>query len=230
MRYICMMYLLKFLSLRGTGISEVPSQVGKLEHLQTLDTSETGLGGLPKTVTNLEKLERLQFYSKVGWYVMWRLPRGLKRMKALRVVKNAILKNNIEVTQEIGELEQELCLYIDSGSIGDNTQVLEELAASLSKTYSLRSLNIGDLGNTTILKFLHSLPMPPRLLRHLRITGDIGGHLPKWIDSLTYLVEILISWVDLSGDEPFSVLCKLPNLKSIVMESVKMCHILTCLG
>jgi disease resistance protein RPM1 len=92
MRYICMMYLLKFLSLKGTGISEVPSQVGKLEHLQVLDTRHRGLGGLPKTVTNLEKLERLQFYSKLGWYVMWRLPRGLKRMKALRVVNNAILE------------------------------------------------------------------------------------------------------------------------------------------
>ncbi|XP_066393422.1 disease resistance protein Pik-2-like [Miscanthus floridulus] len=220
MRYICMMYLLKFLSLKGTGISEVPSQVGKLEHLQILDTRHTGLGGLPKTVTNLEKLERLQFYSKLGWYVMWRLPRGLKRMKALRVVNNAILENNIEVAQEIGELEelQELTLYIDSGSIGDNTQVLEELAASLSKTYSLRSLNIGDLGWTKILKFLHSLPMPPRLLRYLRITGDMGGHLPKWIGSLTYLVEAVISWVDLSDDEPFGVLCKLPKLKSIVME------------
>ncbi|KAK8459002.1 hypothetical protein SEVIR_2G055000v4 [Setaria viridis] len=219
MKYICRLYLLKFLSLKGTGISQVPPQVEKIEHLQTFDVQGTQLKVLPKSVTNLEKLERLLFSSKHGWEVMWRLPQGLSKMKGLRELHNAILENDIEVAKEIGKLEQlqYLTLYIDSYNI-DNTEVLECFAKSLSDMHSLRSLNMGDLGWTSILKFLHELPTPPRLLRYLRMTGEIGGRLPHWIGSLTCLIEISICWALLSGDEPFGVLCKLPNLKSITLD------------
>jgi disease resistance protein RPM1 len=221
MRCICRLYLLKFLNLKGTDIKEVPPQVGKLEHLQTLDIRNTDLGGLPDSLTHLEKLDRLQFSSTRGWDIMWRLPRRLRKMKALRVVSNAVLGDDIVVAHEVGELEklQEMCLYIDSHSIGNNYKVLQTLAMSLSRMYSLRSLNIGDLGWTSsILEFLHQLPRSPFLLRFLRITGQIGGRLPAWIGALTNLVEFVIAWVELSGDEPFGILCKLPNLRSISME------------
>lgn len=219
MRCICRLYLLKFLNLKGTDIKEVPPQVGKLEHLQTLDVRDTDLGGLPDSLTHLEKLDRLQFSSTRSWRIMWELPRRLRKMKALRVVSNAVLGDDIVVAREVGELEkiQEMCLYIDSDSIGDNKEVLQVLARSLGRMYSLQSLSMGDLGWTSILGFLHDLPRPPFLLRFLRITGEIGGRLPAWIGALTNLVEINISWVDLSGDEPFCVLCKLPNLRSISM-------------
>ncbi|RCV09698.1 hypothetical protein SETIT_2G050400v2 [Setaria italica] len=220
MKYICRLYLLKFLSLKGTGISQVPPQVDKIEHLQTFDVQDTRLKGLPKSVTNLEKLERLQFSSKHGWDVMWRLPQGLSKMKGLRELDHAILENDIEVAKEIGKLEQlqYLTIYIDSYSI-DNAEVLECFAKSLSDLHSLRSLHIGALGWTSIMQFLHELPTPPRLLRYLGMQGEIGGRLPHWIGSLTYLIEICICWARLDGDEPFGVLCKLPNLKSISLNA-----------
>ncbi|KAJ1288850.1 hypothetical protein BS78_02G119500 [Paspalum vaginatum] len=221
MRYICRLCLLKFLNLKDTGIEEMPLEVGKLEHLQVLDVRGSGLGGLPETLTDLEKLERLEFKSNIGWDIFWKLPKGISNMKALRVVSNSLLGNDIQVAQEIGELKQlqEFCVYIDSYQIKvDDKEILDELATSFSKMYSLRSLNIGEMAWTDILKFLHHLPAPPRLLRYLRMTGEIGGKLPYWIASLTYLGEIVIAWVYLSGDEPFGVLRKLPNLKSIGME------------
>jgi disease resistance protein RPM1 len=216
---ICRLHLLKFLNLKGTDIRVVPPQVGRLEHLQTFDIRDTDLDELPDSLIKLEKLECLQFSSNLSWNTMWKLPRGLRKMKALRVVTNAVLPNDIVVAREVGKLRklQEIVLYIDSYTIGDNMEVLQELARSLGRMYSLRSLHIGDLGWTSsILEFLHDLPAPPRLLRFLRITGEIGGRLPNWIGALTNLVVFAISWVDLSGDdEPFGIICKLPNLRSV---------------
>ncbi|KAJ1256148.1 hypothetical protein BS78_K079200 [Paspalum vaginatum] len=64
MRSICKLYLLRFLSLKGTDISQVPPHVEKLEHLQTLDVRDTPVKGLPETVNKLYKLERLQSYAQ----------------------------------------------------------------------------------------------------------------------------------------------------------------------
>ncbi|GJN19856.1 hypothetical protein PR202_gb07169 [Eleusine coracana subsp. coracana] len=61
---ICRMYLLRFLSLKGTDIKAIPPKVGDLEHLQTLDVRQTDLKDLPKTIKKLEKLEHLLFSGK----------------------------------------------------------------------------------------------------------------------------------------------------------------------
>ncbi|WVZ62474.1 hypothetical protein U9M48_012222 [Paspalum notatum var. saurae] len=222
MRSICKLYLLRFLSLKGTDISQVPPQVEKLEHLQTLDVRDTPVKGLPETVNKLYKLERLQISYNNDANCMWRLPPGLKKMKALREVGFSVLGNHLQVARDVGELEQlrELVVYVDD--IGFDKDVLEELAKSLSKSYSLRHLIIGDVGYGETLNFLHGLPAPPRLLRYLMIGGGISG-LPPWIGSLAYLVQFNMSWGKLVGDQLFGVLCELPSLKTIVIQN--MCYV-----
>jgi disease resistance protein RPM1 len=220
-RYACQLHLLKFLSFKDTTIREVPCQISNLENLQTLDLRGTELAKrLPTTVTELEKLERL--HTSTLWY----LPEGLSSMKALREVALAVL-DNVKVAWELGKLEQlqELSIHVDTTKIRhDDAEgkeaFVQEVANSLSKLYSLRSLNItGE--DTGKLKCLHRLQEPPRLLRHLRIGGAMGCHqLPSWVGSLTYLVEIILTDVgNLRDDEPFGVLCKLPSLQSIRMEN-----------
>ncbi|TVU41707.1 hypothetical protein EJB05_15251, partial [Eragrostis curvula] len=215
MRYICRLYLLKFLSLRGTIISVVPRQIEKLEHLQVFDVSATHLKELPETVTNLERLESLQFSKRYEWNTMWMMPRGLKKMKALQKVRFALLGNDIQVAQEVGELKQlqDICVYINSVE----ESVLREFGVSLSRISTLRRLSIGDLchdNNSKTLDFLHSLRTPPRYLQYLRIAGGIKK-LPTWVGSLTFLVEFDMSRGKLVGDQLFGVLCLLPNLKSV---------------
>ncbi|KAJ1257712.1 hypothetical protein BS78_10G017400, partial [Paspalum vaginatum] len=103
---ICHMYLLRYLSLRGTDISVMPLKVRELEHLQTLDVRATGLSALPETVIKLEKLERLFFSQKDVWSTMWKPPQGLWKMKALREVGWVLLEDDdVQVAQEVGELE-----------------------------------------------------------------------------------------------------------------------------
>ncbi|CAM0878497.1 unnamed protein product [Alopecurus aequalis] len=217
MRDVCGLYLLRFLSLKGTSVGVMPPEVGNLEHLQTLDVQNTCLGGLPETVTRLTKLERLRFSHKTEWYIMWVLPRGLSKMKALREVANASLKGNAEVARELGELEhlEDLCVYLEFSESED--EVLNELASSLNNAYSLRSLNLGDMEYTKVLNFTLRLTSAPPLLRYFRSAGHIDK-LPDWILSLTHLVDFAMSWADLVGDQLFGVLSQLPSLKSISME------------
>ncbi|TVU41765.1 hypothetical protein EJB05_15312, partial [Eragrostis curvula] len=216
MRYICRLYLLKFLSLKGTDIKEVPPQIKKLEHLQTLDVRHTQVPGLPETVTELYKLERLQIsHHNIKTHLMWRLPPGLGKMKALREVGFAFLGNDVQVARDLGELEQlqEISIYADTDNIND-MEVLRELSKSLSKSYSLKRLIIGDVGFGKALNILHEITKPPQLLRYLMIAGAIDG-LPTWVGSLTHLVQFNMSWGLLVGDQLYDVLCQLPSLRTI---------------
>uniref|UniRef100_A0A0E0MK36 Uncharacterized protein n=1 Tax=Oryza punctata TaxID=4537 RepID=A0A0E0MK36_ORYPU len=222
MSCICRMYLLRFLSLKGTDIKVMPSRVGDLEHLQMLDVRQTQLKDLPKTVTKLEKLEHLLFFDKgdSGWI----LPQGINKMKALRQLKKSAVVFDAKVAEEIGELDQlqELAIFVDSGK-EMNEDVDKKLASSLSKMYSLRWLDIGNLNAgkwpfSKIMKFLHDIKSPPQLLRYLRICGHID-RLPNWVESLHDLVELQLRWTHLYCDELFNVLCKLPNLKRLFLGS-----------
>jgi disease resistance protein RPM1 len=105
MRCICRLYLLRFLSLKGTDISEVPLQIEKLEHLQTFDVRDTPVRGLPATLKKLYKLERLQINYSDDPDRMWRLPLGLHKMKALRGVGFSVLGNDVQVAKDVGQLE-----------------------------------------------------------------------------------------------------------------------------
>ncbi|XP_066391649.1 disease resistance protein Pik-2-like [Miscanthus floridulus] len=224
-RYACNLYLLRLLSLRGTNITKVPWQIENLEHLQTLDLDYTLLTELPETITKLEKLEHIRFSNRDDfWGTMWTIPRGISKMKALRVLRRVTLGNeDTDAAQEVGELEQ---LQVFVVSLDDRKAIVDEdvlrnLALSLSKMCSLRWLWIGhrrsDNNNSKqkqVLNFLHHLPAPPRLLQTLWITGDVDG-LPGWIGSLTHLVTFTILDTTLAGDQLFGILCKLPNLKSL---------------
>ncbi|VAH25095.1 unnamed protein product [Triticum turgidum subsp. durum] len=214
MKHVCRMYLLRFLNLCGTDITVIPPRISDLEHLQALHASGTLLSELPGTVTKLAKLEHLTFSNKEEWYTMWRPGKGLSKMKALRVVTNMLMDENHEVAREIAELEQleDLCLYVNCS----DSNVLTQLAKSLSKVRSLRSLNIGDIGwDDNSLDFI--IEMSPSLsLHYLRIAGGIS-ELPGWVRSLSSLAQITITWARLVDDQLYDVLCKLPNLKSINM-------------
>ncbi|CAM0958914.1 unnamed protein product [Alopecurus aequalis] len=230
MGYICRMYLLRFLNLKGTDIRVLPSKIGQLEHLQTLDVRSTALEGLPKTVTELEKLDSLLCSNehKYGLNCLWEAPKGLRKMKALRKLNSLTVRSNMDAIEEIGELEQlqELDIYV---ALGIHQDYQDKLDKSLSRLYSLRRLNLQVAGNTESDKnFLQNLKStPPRLLRYLRFCGTLEGFtgvhdaptLTNWVGKLTNLVEFVIAWAYLRGDTLFDVLSKLPNLKFLTLES-----------
>ena len=134
MRDVCRLYLLRFLNLRGTPISVMPSKVGDLEYLETLDVQSTEIIDMLQTVTKLRRLEKLRAFQ-------WVLPRGLMNMKALREVDGAVLADvNVQVAREIGELQQLQVLYLEvyHSVVEEDEEAKEEfvhaLGSSLRKT------------------------------------------------------------------------------------------------
>ncbi|CAO2206065.1 unnamed protein product [Urochloa humidicola] len=223
MGYICRMYLLRFLNLKGTDVNELPQEVGKLKHLQTIDARLTFLRDLPTSVIELEEVESLQFSNKQDRKIRWMPPLGVNKMKALRKVNNVVLSSKIKYPQQICELEQlqELEIYVDSTEPAINQDVYVKFISSLGKLRSLRYLNIGDIDfDREVMDFLHYLHSPPWLLRYLRISGGLAKRgLPRWVGLLSNLVEFVIAWAYLDGDQLFDILCKLPNLKRLCLES-----------
>ncbi|CAN6181428.1 unnamed protein product [Urochloa humidicola] len=229
LKNICRLYLLRFLSVKGTNVKKMPSRVKNLEHLQTLDARDTRLRGLPKTVTSLVKLERILFKHKEKWDTLWKLRPGIKKMKALRELELACLEDDVcaqQVATELGELLnlQHIGIYI----FCRENKVLETLASSLSNLDSLQHLNISRIGGS--LQFLDHMSIP-RQLRSLRLEGVLvdkgpllGKRLPGWVgSSLTCLVKIVIMHTELTGDNLFDALYELPKLKIIVMQ--KDCYV-----
>ncbi|XP_037480861.1 disease resistance protein Pik-2-like [Triticum dicoccoides] len=221
LRYICRMYLLRFLNLKGTAISEMPEEVGELENLEMLDARETHLKDLPKTVSKLQKLEHLQI-SNHGNNNGWIARRGQGRMKALRTVNKLVLKCDVNAAQEIGDLQQlrELGIVVDMTDMSSPLvqEVNQKLAESLSKMFSLRWLNIRSTSyDKNAMNFLHDVKSPPRLLQYLRIGAGISK-LPDWIGSLNNVVDLFIAWTFVTGDQLFEPVCKLRNLERMHLE------------
>ncbi|XP_037489890.1 disease resistance protein Pik-2-like [Triticum dicoccoides] len=90
--HVCRMYMLRFLGLKGTYITNLPPEVGGLENLETLDVRD--LRDLPKTVSKLEKLEHLQISNK-EYTECWIARKGLGRMKALRMVNTIVFARSL---------------------------------------------------------------------------------------------------------------------------------------
>ncbi|XP_037456873.1 disease resistance protein Pik-2-like [Triticum dicoccoides] len=219
LRYICKMYLLKFLSLRGTDISVMPPEICNLEHLQTLDVEDTLLETLPNTMIKLIKLEQLMFSNRNRWLILWTLPKGISKMKALRELSRVVIRS-VEVAQEIGDLQQleRIFVYLDKSS-EQNMDIRQVLNCSLSKTSSLRWLDVGELedNHNDDMDYLIDLNTPPQLLRYLRFGGSIS-RIPDWAGSLAFLAEFTISCTKLVGNQPFEVLCQAPLLNSIFFQ------------
>ena len=74
LKHIGKLFHLRFLGLRGTGISQIPEEIGNMSSLQTLEVKRNKISCLSPTVTQLRNLMFL--------YIDWstRLPNGIGNM------------------------------------------------------------------------------------------------------------------------------------------------------
>ncbi|TVU04304.1 hypothetical protein EJB05_50130, partial [Eragrostis curvula] len=214
MEQVCRLFLLRFLSLRHTDVTEIPCEIEKLQHLQRLDLRETLLGGAPQSLINLEKLEILDLSNRNNWRVLLKLPKGLRKMKALQRLDRFELGDDAEVAKEIGELVQ--LRHLGIVLIHSTEQVRESLAHSIGKITSLHSMTIENIGGSNM-NFLEGLNSPPQILRAICICGAID-RFPSWVESHKQLADIYVYNTGLHGDQIFGVLCKLPNLVKLSLD------------
>ncbi|CAL5091174.1 unnamed protein product [Urochloa decumbens] len=200
MNDVCRLYLLRFLSIKGTNVKEMPSQ--------NKDDWKI-FWNLRRGIKNMKALRELHLAClKDDAQVV---AEGLGELQNLQ---------HIGIYIDCGDSRQVLETLASS---------LSKLVDSL-RTLNISNISRAREHKGGSLKFLDDdedmEKKPPRQLRVLRLEGVLGNggapsnnRLPRWVgSSLTCLVKIVIMHTELAGDNLFGVLYQLPKLKIIVLE------------
>ncbi|WVZ92616.1 hypothetical protein U9M48_038665 [Paspalum notatum var. saurae] len=218
------LFHLKYLSLRGTGMSKLPSGIVKLYGLETLDIRDTYIEELPSRIVQLTKLQYLLIGTphSNGFVDDVAIPNGIGNMSNLRIIMGFnITKSSLGAVEELGNLAglNELHLQLDGQGSQEFKRHEEMLLSTLCKLGSckLQSLWIYS-DHSTPLQFLDSWsPLPSSLQRFGMVTSYYLPKIPKWIapalDSLAYLDINLVK----ATEEDLGIVGEMPALISLVL-------------
>lgn len=224
------LFQLKYLSLRGTDMSKLPSGIVRLYGLETLDLSNTYIKELPPEIVQLIKLRHLliaRYGSMYSHEHCWfkattKIPNGIGNMRNLRVISGFnVIKSSLGAVEELGNLTalQELHIQLDGRGSQEYKGHEEMLLSSLCKLggCKLQSLWIYS-SDSTPLQFLDSWSPPPSSLQRFRMTTNYNfPEMPKWITpKLTSLAYLNINLVEIM-EEDLSIFGEMRALLSLVL-------------
>ncbi|KAF6991295.1 hypothetical protein CFC21_008396 [Triticum aestivum] len=180
---------LRYLRLRGRGISKLPSGIVMLGDLETLDIQYTAVQELPDKIVQLTKLQHLITAGGT------KIPDGIGNMMSLRVVTGFNITGSsthaVEGLRNLTSLD-ELNVDLDSGKSDEYKSHEEMLLSSLRKLgrCKLQYLQITRIDGS--LEFLESwFPLPYSLQKFHMSSSYCFTDVPKWIapalTSLSYL-------------------------------------------
>ncbi|XBH74917.1 hypothetical protein VPH35_101776 [Triticum aestivum] len=203
------LFQLKYLSLKDTGISKLPSSIVMLHDLEILDLRTPSMQELPTGIILLTKLQYLltKAYCKV--------PNGIGNMRSLREAPRFdITRSSLDTIEELGNLSRlnKLGLCLDDGDgYKRHEKVLLSLLCKLSSC-KLQSLCIKNRSYGS-LDFIDSWSPLPSSLQKLCIYGKMHlANVPKWISpGLTSLAHVNIG-LDELREEDLHTLDELPSL------------------
>ncbi|KAK1625966.1 hypothetical protein QYE76_000281 [Lolium multiflorum] len=189
---------LKFLSLRGHNeICQLPSSIGDLRQLQSLDLRGTSIVTLPASVTKLEKLQyirvgtttpteaprlpvsRLSHYSRGRCHLVGiQMPQGIRKLTPLHTlgvvnVRSSGIKIFLEDLKKLTQLHK-------LGVSGIDKSNRKKFWSAISVHTSLESLSVQFDKNSSQGCF-DGIALPQNSLRSLKLYGLGEGQLSKLI-------------------------------------------------
>ena len=217
------LFQLKYLSLRGTDMSKLPSGIVRLYGLETLDLRNTYIEELPPEIVQLIKLQHLlASYGYLEDEGILKIPNGIGNMRNLRVISGFnVIKSSLGAVEELGNLTtlHELHIQLDGRGSQEYKRHEEMLLSSLCKLggCKLQSLWICS-SDSTPLQFLDSWSPLPSSLQRFRMTTDYNfPEMPKWITpKLTGLAYLDINLVEIM-EEDLSIFGEMRALLSLVL-------------
>ncbi|GMP78485.1 hypothetical protein CsSME_00034404 [Camellia sinensis var. sinensis] len=206
------LFLLRYLSIRRTGVEIIPKSIGKLQNLQTLDLKDSLVRELPSDISRLCKLRHLLAcsFNIVSNYrgdcIGVKIQGGIGGLEELQSL--CYVETNDGLIKELEKLRQLRKLGI--------TKLEREhgraLCAAIEKMKYLQRLNVGAASKNEILDLQHiSSSSPPQYLQRLELAGRLEK-LPDWIPKLQNLVGLSLIGSGLTKNDPLKALQVLPSL------------------
>ncbi|KAI5012241.1 hypothetical protein ZWY2020_024375 [Hordeum vulgare] len=216
-KIVKLMCRLKFLSLRGCHeICHLPSSIGGLRQLQTLDVRHTSIVTLPVNITKLEKLQYIRAGTTapaskaptphhlvpqlsqccggrhlVGVVV----PPGIGKLTALHTL--GVVNVSASGTKAVLEDLHKLTHLRKLGVSGINKNNSNGFFRAISVLVHLESLSVRLEDNNQ--GCLNDVPLPLNGLRSLKLHG-LGDRLPNWSGQLTMLAKMDLEIAKLMED------------------------------
>ncbi|CAL4986188.1 unnamed protein product [Urochloa decumbens] len=206
LRNICKIHQLRYLNLRNTDISQLPTEMDQLLHLETLDIRGTRVQAFNTVLPMLKHLlaGHIHFGTQADsivkcmeFFSTMRMPRDVTRMENLEILSHVKVSNS---AKQLTDVSEKLKLKKLGVVLHGKNAKLNDLFIEIDKLNRfLVSLSIRvevpvhwDVINDIDLT-------PPKLLESLRICG-IRGLLPGWINQLQQLSKITLRDTFLNED------------------------------
>ncbi|KAG4920746.1 hypothetical protein JHK82_049690 [Glycine max] len=192
---------LKYLSFRNTWIASLPKSIGKLQNLETLDIRDTRVSEMPEEISKLKKLRHLLSYyiSSIQW-------KDIGGMTSLQEIPTVIIDDDGVVIREVGKLKQlrELSVVYFRGKHE------KTLCSLINEMPLLEKLDIETADKSEVIELYITSPMST--LRKLVLWGKLT-RLPNWISQFPNLVQLRLGYSRLTNDG----LKSLKNMPSLML-------------
>uniref|UniRef100_A0A0E0MHA7 AAA+ ATPase domain-containing protein n=1 Tax=Oryza punctata TaxID=4537 RepID=A0A0E0MHA7_ORYPU len=212
LRHICRMVLLRYLSLRSTGVRKIPAEISNLKFLETLDLRDNPVQQLPEQVGQLHRLSDLLVGNQEHQTNSCRVKicLGHRYFSSLQTLETIHLNDAWLILKYVRHLKEVAIMCPSQQS----SYSQDKLCSSLKECHELQSLTLYS-GLGCSMEFLHSLVKPPHDLRSLMVNGGFVS-LPRWIARLKNLVLLQIRVCRLSPED-LKVLGELPRLQRLTL-------------
>lgn len=222
------MVLLRYLGLAGTGIDELPEDIGKLEQLETLDLrGGIGVATFPTSAVKLRKLRLLLL--KVDATNIWEMPE-LEQALDIHVESSSSLSNVVELLRKSKQLRA-LGVSVET-SVPTETDLVSFLDEVVKSKVQFLDLDYGYQGSEAIPILVGSwekvtarleTKFEPRRF-FLRISYLHGSRVRHNMSSLASLTHLDISFPEANAQD----LLVLEGLTNLVLLKflAKDCHVI----
>lgn len=212
--------LLRYLSLKGTDVSELPATIWELRFLELLDVRSTKVKQLPPSIVGLRHSLKTLLFGHEGMInsveTATRIAEDIHHCHRLQNLGTLDLREHrASFVKDLGNLKDLRMLEI-TWSFHQCTEgaYCEALLSSMEKWIKLRSLTI-HCGLGCSMEFLGSLSHPP-MLEEFKVTAGVFVSVPNWIKTLRYLYFLQITICKIGTDD-LKILRDLPQLQCLVL-------------